>query len=475
MWSRVLLRAARGRVLAAGALVGLLGGRGLRHAQVPLPAVALPTGRATPADVAAPTARRRRRPPAPPPPRRPRPQVQAALAGAARRPRGWAVGPLGQVVDARRPAPCCSTAAASDTPVAPASTAKLLTAAAVLHGARADRPVRPRGWSRAAPGAVVLVGGGDPTLSAAAAGAADRLRRARPGSPTWPPRCTRLARGTPSTASLRRRLGVHRPDRCARAGRRTTSPSEYVAPITAAMVDGGRDAPAAAIRVRPRPTSPPGQALAAALGGPGRAGRGTAHGPGRGAAVLGAVQSAPVLALVEQMLTDSDNVIAEVLGRQVADRRGGSRPPSPAPRPAIRDGAAGARRRPRRAWSTAAGCRVDDRLSAPPTLAGVAAAPIAAHRPAAADRRRAAGRRLGRHAAPTATSPRPSSGRRRPGPGQDRHADRRLGLAGLVLDARRAAAGLRRPRRPGGPDHDGTLQAEAAARRAWPPRCPAAR
>jgi D-alanyl-D-alanine carboxypeptidase/D-alanyl-D-alanine-endopeptidase (penicillin-binding protein 4) len=43
--------------------------------------------------------------------------------------------------------------------------------------------------------------------------------------------------------------------------------------------------------------------------------RGTAN---QGARVLGEVQSAPVTRLVEQMLSESDNVVAEVLSRQVA-------------------------------------------------------------------------------------------------------------------------------------------------------------
>jgi D-alanyl-D-alanine carboxypeptidase/D-alanyl-D-alanine-endopeptidase (penicillin-binding protein 4) len=79
------------------------------------------------------------------------------------------------------------------------------------------------------------------------------------------------------------------------------------------MVDGGRDSPDAAIRSA-TPDLAAGAALARALGG-GQVEPGTAQ---PGARVLGTEQSAPVGVLVEQMLRDSDNVLAEVLARQVA-------------------------------------------------------------------------------------------------------------------------------------------------------------
>jgi D-alanyl-D-alanine carboxypeptidase/D-alanyl-D-alanine-endopeptidase (penicillin-binding protein 4) len=79
------------------------------------------------------------------------------------------------------------------------------------------------------------------------------------------------------------------------------------------MVDAGRDSPGAAQRSG-TPDLAAGQALAAALGGATVA-RGRAP---VGAAVLGTVRSAPVGTLIEQMLSESDNVIAEVLTRQVA-------------------------------------------------------------------------------------------------------------------------------------------------------------
>ena len=80
------------------------------------------------------------------------------------------------------------------------------------------------------------------------------------------------------------------------------------------MFDGGRAQPGDSIRSAP-PDLSAGAALAGRLGQPQLRCRG--DGPGaRGAA--GRMSSAPVGTLVDQMLQDSDNVIADVLARQVA-------------------------------------------------------------------------------------------------------------------------------------------------------------
>ena len=195
-------------------------------------------------------------------------------------------------------------------PAAPASTAKLLTAAAVL----AVRPATyriPTTVRRGAGGAIVLVGGGDPTLTGAPAGT--------PGDYPGAARISDLA------AQLRR--GGVRPSRIVVDDSLFTGPSvspawapedvpsDYGAAITAAMVDGGRAAVGDAVRSA-HPDLAAGHRLADALGAPGLPvvlGRAPA-----GAATLATVVSAPLAMLVEQMLQASDNVIAECLARQVA-------------------------------------------------------------------------------------------------------------------------------------------------------------
>lgn len=196
------------------------------------------------------------------------------------------------------------------TPAPPASTAKVLTAAAVLAvrspGYRIRTTVR-----QGSGGAIVLVGAGDPTLTAAAPGRDGAYREA--------------ARVSDLAAALRR-AGV-RPTRIvvddSLFSGPTVSPrwapedvpSEYAAPITAVTVDGGRDTPTAYVRSS-APDLAAGRALAAALGRPKLPvvrGRAPAN-----ATELAAVSSAPLATLIEQMLHVSDNVIAESLARQVA-------------------------------------------------------------------------------------------------------------------------------------------------------------
>jgi serine-type D-Ala-D-Ala carboxypeptidase/endopeptidase (penicillin-binding protein 4) len=196
------------------------------------------------------------------------------------------------------------------TPGAPASTAKLLTAAAALtvHDATdrfTTRVVAGRD------GAVVLVGGGDPTLSAAPA--------------TKPTPYLHAARVSDLAAQLKR-AGVHPSSivvddslftgpTISPAWAPEDVPSDYASAITAVLADGGRAAPNDSVRSA-APDLAAGRALADALGRPNlQVTRGAAA---AGAKVLASVSSAPLGTLVEQMLQLSDNVIAECLARQVA-------------------------------------------------------------------------------------------------------------------------------------------------------------
>jgi serine-type D-Ala-D-Ala carboxypeptidase/endopeptidase (penicillin-binding protein 4) len=198
----------------------------------------------------------------------------------------------------------------------PASTAKLATAVAVLAVRRPDDRIVTRLVAGARPTQVVLVGAGDPTLSAAA-----------PGSPTPYEGAGRLA----DLAAAARRAGVGRVSRVVVDGSFYSGPpladgwnpvdlgTSYAAPITAVAVDGARASPHAVVRSR-QPDLAAGRALAGLLGAPaGAVVRGSAA---TGAAVLGEVRSAPLARIVEQMLLVSDNVLAEALARQVAVAEG---------------------------------------------------------------------------------------------------------------------------------------------------------
>lgn len=212
---------------------------------------------------------------------------------------------------------------AGDLAVPPASTAKLATATAalLLLGPQARLTTR---TALAGP-IVYLVGGGDPTLAGAAA------RAGYPGAASL----ATLADGTAGGLRDRGVTTVHvAVDATAYAGP-VTAPgwkpvylsAGDVAPVRALELDEGRTRPSDDRRVAD-PAVAAGSSFAALLqkrgirvAGPVRAAAAPAT-----AAQLADVTSPTVAELVQRMLTDSDNDLAEALARQVA--RASGRPPT---------------------------------------------------------------------------------------------------------------------------------------------------
>jgi serine-type D-Ala-D-Ala carboxypeptidase/endopeptidase (penicillin-binding protein 4) len=204
---------------------------------------------------------------------------------------------------------------ADDVPLVPASTNKVLTAAAALltldRQARVSTRVVASGQN--AQGAVVLVGAGDPTLSAAPA-----------DQPTW-------YRGAPRISDLVeqiRRSGVTptavQVDTSAFSGPTMAQgwdPADVdngdISPIESAMIDAGRIQPTTVNSRRSRtPALDAGRELAKALGlDPAAVTIATAP---AGARQLAVVQSAPLVERLSEMMNSSDNVMAECIGREVA-------------------------------------------------------------------------------------------------------------------------------------------------------------
>ncbi len=208
-----------------------------------------------------------------------------------------------------------------EVPRVPGSTVKLLTSAAALlaldHQARWHTTV----LAGAEPGTVVLLGGGDPTLSAAGAGAVTGY----PGAARLDDLVAAVRAAVPGP--VRRVLvdtGRYTGDTLAPGWPPADVAGGYIAPIESVMLDGGRADPTE--DTSPRSATP---AIAAAaelarrLGAdpatPGAVAVGSAP---PGAAVLGVVPSAPVQDLVTALLTRSDNVLAEALAREVARATG---------------------------------------------------------------------------------------------------------------------------------------------------------
>ncbi|MDT7548920.1 MAG: hypothetical protein QOE84_1314 [Actinomycetota bacterium] len=223
------------------------------------------------------------------------------------------------VIDAASGRPLLENAAREV--VLPASTAKIATAVAALTALPAERRLTTRVVAGPAPGDVVLVGGGDPTLAGPFT---------RPGYPS-PARLADLAakaRIALAGAPVRRVLvddSLYGGPVLGPGWRPQYVTSGDVAPVMALMVDGGRTAlpPLIGPSRAPRQSDPAlaaGRSLARLLGVPAApVTRGRAPSAGR---LLAAVQSPTVQQLVEAMLTHSDNDLAEALARQIAIAKG---------------------------------------------------------------------------------------------------------------------------------------------------------
>ncbi len=215
---------------------------------------------------------------------------------------------LGRVVDARTGTVLFD--AHGNTAAAPASTAKLLTVAALL-AVRGPDARFPTTVLDAGDGTIVLVGGGDPTLTAAPA-----------GKPAVYPGAARLAdlaaAITKSGVAVRRIVvdGTLFPGpMVSPAWDPADLGTSYAGAITALMADGGRPTPSTVAR-SVHPDLDAGASLARLLGKPRLpVSRGSAP---AGARLIARVESAPLSVLIPQLLLTSDNTMADVLARQVA-------------------------------------------------------------------------------------------------------------------------------------------------------------
>lgn len=205
-----------------------------------------------------------------------------------------------------------------DKAMQPGSAAKLLTSTAALLTLDPTMRIKTRVVAGPTPDSVVLVGGGDPTLSALPKDSdsvypgaakldnlAEEVRNAHPG----------VIHSV--TVDISRFTG----DGMAKGWETSDIAGGNVTPIEPLILDGGRTKPD---ELDPPRTADPaldaGRALAQRLGAdPATVAVATAP---AGAAVLGEVASPPVNDLVENALRISDNVLAESLARQVALARG---------------------------------------------------------------------------------------------------------------------------------------------------------
>ncbi|MCG8918006.1 D-alanyl-D-alanine carboxypeptidase/D-alanyl-D-alanine-endopeptidase, partial [Actinokineospora sp. PR83] len=234
--------------------------------------------------------------------------VQAALAGPAGNP---ALGTLtGTVVDPTTGEVLFSRNA--DTPLVPASTTKVLTTAAALLAIPHAEQLSTRVVQGDKPGTVVIVGGGDVTLSSLAPGESSVY----PGAAHLSDLVNQVkATGPVDTVLLD--LDRYTGDPLAQGWLPGDVGAGYISPIVPAMLDGGRADPTKAVSARSaNPARTLAEEFARRIGAtvPAKA---VVKAP-EGARVLGEVRSAPIVELVDNALQRSDNVLAEALAREVA-------------------------------------------------------------------------------------------------------------------------------------------------------------
>lgn len=208
-----------------------------------------------------------------------------------------------------------------DIPMQPASTNKSLTAAAALLTLDRDARLTTRvvaADQRRQPGVVVLVGGGDPTLSAAPV-----------GEDTWYRDAARISDLAAEVRKSGMKVTAVKVDTSLYTGPDMApgwDPADIdggdIAPIEPVMLDAGRTQPTTFdSRRSSTPALDAGRALAVAL----RVDPATVTvvpGPPTGRE-LAAVESAPLIERLRQMMNASDNVMAESIGREVAAAGGG--------------------------------------------------------------------------------------------------------------------------------------------------------
>ena len=205
-------------------------------------------------------------------------------------------------------------------PMQPASVNKVLTTAAALltldRNERVTTTVKAADQDRM-PGVVVLVGGGDPTLSAAPPGVETWYRGA--GRISDLADQVRKSGLTPTAVQVDTSL-FSGPDMAPGWDPDDIAGGD-ISPIQSVMLDAGRIQPTTdESRRSPTPALDAGRALAVALGvDPAKVT--FAPGPAQGRQ-LASVQSAPLMERLLEMMNASDNVMAESIAREVAKATG---------------------------------------------------------------------------------------------------------------------------------------------------------
>lgn len=196
--------------------------------------------------------------------------------------------------------------------VTPASTTKVLTSAAALLAMDPNTRLSTKIVQGADPGTVILVGGGDVTLTALPLGTESPLY---PGAAHVDDLVAQVKKANPNVKKVQVDLSLFKGATTAPGWAAGDAPSTFATQIGSVMADAGRQDPKNNNSMR---VPNAGSALASTI-----ASKLSASGGGQAAApkdakVLAEVKSAPLTELVSDTMELSDDVLAEALARQVA-------------------------------------------------------------------------------------------------------------------------------------------------------------
>ncbi|WP_405488187.1 D-alanyl-D-alanine carboxypeptidase/D-alanyl-D-alanine-endopeptidase [Nocardia sp. NBC_00511] len=200
----------------------------------------------------------------------------------------------------------------ADKGMIPSSTAKILTTAAGLLALPADHRVTTKVVAGANPGEIVLVGGGDPTITAEADG-----KGYYPDAPKLADLVAQVKKTGQRVDSILVDTSAYSGTNFAPGWDNADIAGGSIAPLDPVMIDGGRLDPLVEYSPRtPTPALDAGRKFATGLGvDPAKVKLGNAT---AGAQQLAAVQSAPLRERMLQAMVHSDNVLAEAIGREIA-------------------------------------------------------------------------------------------------------------------------------------------------------------
>ncbi|GLY35747.1 D-alanyl-D-alanine carboxypeptidase [Amycolatopsis sp. NBRC 101858] len=198
------------------------------------------------------------------------------------------------------------------TAVTPASTTKVLTSAAALLALDPNTRLSTKIVQGADPGTVILVGGGDVTLTALPLGTESPLY---PGAAHVDDLVAQVKKANPNVKKVQVDLSLFKGATTAPGWAAGDAPSTFATQIGSVMADAGRQDPKNNNSMR---VPNAGSALASTIASKLSASPGGQAAAPKDAKVLAEVKSAPLTELVSDTMELSDDVLAEALARQVA-------------------------------------------------------------------------------------------------------------------------------------------------------------